>query len=353
MTQENARPGDGRIRFAQVGYGRWGPNLARNLGQLRGVDLVAICDGSPDRLEAAAEAHPGARRVTEFGDVLADGGIDAVVLATPASRHFDMALAALEVGKHVLVEKPLAMNVGECDILAAAAEASDCRLMVGHTFLYNPAVRWLRAYIESGALGSVLYGYSQRLNLGQVRHDVDVMWNLAPHDISILLYLFGAEPKAVSASGHAYLQPGVVDVGFVVLEFAGGLSAHVHVSWLDPRKVRTVTVVGSEKMVVYDDVDAEARIRVYDKGIDMVPAAEHSGASTGSLGEHQARLRSGDLLIPRIDYKEPLRIELEEFVAAITEGREPFTGVGDGRRVVRVLEAIQRSLADSGARVDL
>jgi predicted dehydrogenase len=316
--------------------------------------LAAVCDDRRDRLDEVARVMPDVQTIGRFEDLLASQDVDAVVLATPAASHFRMSMAALEAGKHVLVEKPLAMTSEECGALDAAARASGLTLMVGHTFLYNSAVRWLREYIAGGQLGDVIYAYSQRLNLGQVRSDVDVMWNLAPHDISILLYLFDADPVAVTAHGQAHLQPGIIDVGLAVLEFADGRTAHVHVSWLDPRKVRRVTVVGSAKMVVYDDVDADARIQVYDKGIDRAPPpGDHADRPVENLGEHQMLVRSGDLLIPRIDFREPLRVELEDFVSAVSGGHEPLANARNGLRVVRVLEAASASILNDGARVEL
>jgi predicted dehydrogenase len=319
---------------------------------MKDAELVAVCDASSSRLAEAARFYPTVRQFHSFDDLLNDSEVDAVVLATPAAAHFEMASAALSAGKHVIVEKPLATTVAECDALEALSARSNLTLMVGHTFLYNSAVRWLRNHIEKGDLGDVFYAYSQRLNLGRIRQDVNVIWSLAPHDVSILLYIFGDEPIAVTAHGHAYVQPQVADVGLVVLEFADGKTAHIHVSWLDPRKVRRVTVVGSSNMVVYDDVDPDARIQVYDKGIDVVPDQEAGmNREVESLGEHQMLLRSGDVLIPRLDFREPLRVQLEEFIDAIREARPPLTDVRNGRGVVRVLEAATESLTNGSARV--
>ena len=344
---------DDRLRVALAGYGYWGPHLARNLEQMSSVDLVAVCDPAPDRLAASRGLYTTARRVERMDEVLSDPAVDAVVIATPPQSHFEWTLAALEAGKHVMVEKPLASTVAECDVLAEAALRVDRTLMVGHTFIYNAAVRWLRDYIDKGSLGSIVYAYSQRLNLGQVRSDVNAIWSLAPHDISILLFLFGEMPNAVTANGHAWVRPDLIDVGFILLGFPSGATAHIHVSWLDPRKVRALTVVGSDTMVVYDDMSPDARIQVYDRGIDRFSPGAVPTPATGGLGEHQAILRSGDLHVPKIDYQEPLRSELDEFVAAIRERRPPATSVEDGRAVVQVLEAVDRSLTSGGARVEV
>ncbi|MGH2651651.1 MAG: Gfo/Idh/MocA family protein, partial [Actinomycetota bacterium] len=250
-----------------------------------------------------------------------------------------------------------AMTTGECEELGRLAEASGLTLMVGHTFLYNSAVRWLADHVRSGDLGDVLYAYSQRLNLGRLRRDVNVLWNLAPHDVAILLYVLGGEPEAVRAQGHGYVHPDVEDVAFLTMEFPGERLAHVQVSWLDPRKVRQVTVVGTEKMVIYDDVDVDARIRVYDKGIDVVPNPEGAEGPAGrrheNLGEFQTLVRSGDLLIPKIEFEEPLAVQCREFVRAIAEERPPLTGADHAVQVVRVLEAASDSMLKGGERVIL
>jgi predicted dehydrogenase len=337
-----------------VGYGYWGPNLARNLATDPATDLRVVCDTEPARRAAATIEHPSARVVGSFADVLAASDVDAVVIATAAGSHAGMAREALAAGKHVLVEKPLAMTARECDELGRLADDRGLVLMVGHTFLYNAAVRWLRDALERGELGDVLYVYTNRLNLGHVRDDVNALWNLAPHDVSILLYLLGEEPVTVSATGRGYVRHDVEDVVFVTLEFPGGCLAHVHVSWLDPRKVRQVTVVGTEKMVIYDDVDVDARIKVYDKGIDVVASAEAAGGRRHeNFGEFQTVVRSGDVLIPRVELREPLRVQCEEFAGAVAEHRRALTDAAHAAAVVRVLEAAGDSLLKGGERVTL
>jgi predicted dehydrogenase len=341
------------LRVALVGYGYWGPNLARNLAALPDVELAVVCELDDARRAEARRMLPTAR-FADYDDVLSDRDVDAVVVATPARTHYELACRALESGKHVLVEKPLAMTVSDCEDLGGRADRAGLTLMVGHTFLYNSAVRWLRDHVQGGHLGDVLYVHAQRLNLGRVRRDVNVLWNLAPHDVSILLYVLDADPVAVSARGRGYLRSDVEDVVFVDLEFPDGGLGHLHLSWLDPRKVRQVTVVGTRNMVVYDDIDTESRIRVYDKGIDVMTSLEDSATRRHqSLGEFQAVVRSGDLLVPRIDFEEPLRVECREFVDAITQRRAPLTDAGHASRVVRVLAAASESLRNGGARLPL
>jgi predicted dehydrogenase len=376
-------------RVGVVGAGYWGPNLIRNLAELPRSPLVAVADKDPERLEYARTRYPHVRLYGELHELLADPEITAVVLATPAELHEQHAMAALEAGKHVFVEKPLATTSAGCLRLAQAAKERSLTLMVGHTFLHNDAVKWVKASIDSGDLGDVLYLYSRRLNLGQVRQDINVVWNLAPHDVSIMLYLLGQRPERVICHGQSYLRAGVEDVAFLTLEFApivpvqGGdgttgarRAAHIHVSWLDPNKVREVVVVGSKKMVVYDDVDADHMIQVYDKGVDRVPVEPASGASgsgvtaagtSGStpgaamdprerletFGEFKLWLRWGDLTIPKLRMAEPLRNEVSHFVRCVETGERPLTDAQNGLDVVRVLEAADESLRTGGRPVEI
>jgi len=339
------------VRIAQVGLGYWGPNLARNLAAVEGGELTVLCDNDRSRLERMGRQIPGARQVTEFEAVLDDESVDAVVLATPVETHYPLARQTLEAGKHVLIEKPLARTSAECEDLIRLADARDLRLMVGHVFIYNAAVQRVKEYIDSGELGEIYYAYSQRLNLGQLRSDVNAMWNFAPHDLSILCHWLNAEPSRVMASGHSYIQPGIEDVVFLNLEFPGEVGAHVHISWLDPLKVRRMTVVGSEKMVVYDDVSADAKIMLYDKGVTK-QLNDGSGASLGSyrtFGEFQLLLRAGDVVIPKVEFTEPLKLECQHFVDCIRSGQTPRTDGRQGLQVVRALEAADRSLASRRA----
>ena len=334
------------VRLALVGLGYWGPNLARNLAILDNAELVALCDANEERLRRIGRQYPSARLVPSFEDVLADDTIDAVVVATPVDTHFDLCRAALAAGKHVMVEKPLATSSAECETLIELAAAQGRTLMVGHVFVYNAAVNKVKEYIDAGEIGEVYYVYSQRLNLGQVRHDVNAMWNFAPHDLSIMCHWFGTEPTNLTARGHSYIQPGIEDVVFLNMEFPKGILASVHISWLDPLKVRRMTIVGSEKMVVYDDVSADAKVTVYDRGVTkkLIDQTEASLGSYRTYGEFQLLLRAGDVLIPKLDFVEPLKIECQHFVDCIRTGATPVSDGRQGLWVVRALEAAQRSL---------
>lgn len=337
------------VNVALVGLGYWGPNLARNIAAVQGGRLHSLCDSRQEQLARYAPQYPGVRTAIDYGVILADPAVDALILATPMETHHRLARAALEAGKHVLVEKPLATTSVDCEDLVALADARGLTLMVGHVFVYNAAVRKIREYIDSGVVGEVLYIYSQRLNLGQIRQDANALWNFGPHDLSILGYWLRSEPTNVVAQGYDYLQPGIEDVVFMTLDYPGGIAANIHISWLDPLKVRRMTVVGSEKMVVYDDVRADSRIVLYDRGVTKTPRLP-DGTAQASLGryetyaEFQLLLRAGDVLIPKIDFEEPLRLEVQHFVDCILSGTTPLTDGREGLRVVRTLEAAQRSL---------
>ncbi len=330
-------------RIGLVGYGYWGPNLARNFHALPDARLVAVADADAPRLAEPARLY-AARTYADYRELLADPTLDAVAIATPARTHFEIARAALERGKHVLVEKPLAMSSEEARQLIALAAQKGRVLMVGHTFEHNPAVWKIRELVERRELGDLYYIYANRVNLGRVQRDINALWSIAPHDISILLYVLGALPRDVSARGATYLSENVEDVVFVTLTFPNHVLAHIHASWLDPSKVRQMTIVGSEKMIVYDDVDAEARLRIYDKGVYKRGA---------DYGEFQLKIHSGDIFIPKIDMTEPLRNECAHFVECVREGKRPRTDGEDGLRVVRVLEAAQESLEQNGATITI
>jgi predicted dehydrogenase len=322
---------------AQVGCGYWGPNLLRNFSALPGCDVKYVVDASAERRAFVRSNFPKTEAVESVDVVLDDPGVTAVVIATPAATHFELARQALRSGKHILVEKPLATTAAEVDALARAAEERGLVVMAGHTFIYNAAVRYVKRLIDAGELGEVRYVYSQRLNLGRIRSDIDAMWNFAPHDISIIQYwLDDRQPATVSRRGMDCIQPGVEDVVFVNLTYPNKVIANIHVSWLDPQKVRKMTVVGSRKMVVYDDV-ADDKIAIYDKGIDRKAV----------LGEHMDfdqplrtdfSYRSGDILLPQVKFVEPLRVEAEHFLDCIRTGKEPVTGITHARAVVSILE---------------
>jgi len=331
------------VSTALIGYGYWGPNLARNLYQNRSARLSLICDSAAERLADVARLYPGVRTSDDAAAVFSDPDIEAVVIATPVRTHYALARAALERGKHVLVEKPLALSAAECSDLIALARSRHRTLMVGHTFEYNPAVLKIKEFIEKGEIGQVYYIYSNRVNLGRVQRDVNVLWSIAPHDVSILLYLLGTMPLQVSARGATFLSEGIEDVVFMTLTFPNNILAHVHASWLDPSKVRRMTIVGSRKMIIYDDVDPEAKIKMYDKGVYR--------KGDPIYGEFQFRLHSGDIYIPKIDMSEPLQIECAHFVECVRSGQQPRSDGESGRRVVSVLEAAQQSLASGGVPV--
>lgn len=329
------------VNLGVLGVGYWGPNLLRNFYQLDDVLVTAVCDKDAARLRHIHKTYPKLQLIEDHREVLNNPDIDAVVVALPAKLHYEVAMEALSLGKHVLVEKPLALSSEECLQLIHIAEENDRVLMVGHTFEYNAAVNLLKREIQKGTLGEICYINSQRLNLGKIRQDVNVMWNLAPHDISMILYILPQEPLAVSARGASYIQDGIEDVVFIDLVFQNDVRAHIHVSWLDPVKVRRMTVVGSRRMAVYDDM-AKNKLKiyeVYDGGIDV----------SGS----EFNYRRGDVLVPNIDLREPLNVECSHFIHCITNQQRPRTDGYDGLRVTRVLEAAQLSLEKNGEEVAL
>jgi predicted dehydrogenase len=334
-----------RIRVAVIGAGYWGVNHVRTFAHLEGVELHAVCDPDERARARAFALAPQARVVTSFNDVLADGRIDAVVLATPAKLHADQAVAAIRAGKHVFVEKPMALTLA--DACAVLAEAKRCErlLMVGHLMLYHPGYERLRELVRSGELGHVFYLYALRVNLGRLRHDESALWSLAPHDISMILDLVGEGPISVAARGQAYLQNGVEDVVFVNLSFADGKMAQVQLSWLDPRKERRLTVVGSKKMVEFDDGHPSEKLKIFDKGYDRPPEFTQY--------EQYLTMRQGDIHIPRIDMVEPLVRECRHFIDHIVSGSAPLTDGQHGLAVVSVLEAAERSLKKGGEPIAL
>lgn len=329
------------LTIAQIGCGYWGPNLVRNFSAQPSTRVKWVADQAAERRAYIEANFPNTKAISDHQTILEDAEVDAVAVVTPAATHYALAKAALLAGKHVFVEKPLAMTVGEVDELTTLAQQMGRVLMVGHTFLYNPAVRYIKRLLDQGDLGDIYYIYSLRLNLGQVRSDVNAWWNLAPHDISILLYLMGADPVSIAAQGTDYLQEGVQDVVFATLQWANRVSASVQVSWLDPGKIRRMTLVGSRKMVVYDDV-SDDKIAIYDKGFDRVPRiGERMDFDRPNF---QLKPRTGDILLPRIDWQEPLRVETAHFLDCIRSGATPLSGPAHARSVVAVLEAGDRAM---------
>jgi predicted dehydrogenase len=319
-----------------VGLGYWGPNLARNFDRLPDAELTWLCDASEEALARWGPAFPSASTTTEFDDLLNDDALEAVVIATPVPTHADLATRVLAAGKHCFVEKPLARSEQEAEGVVEAARAAGRVLMVGHLLEYHPGVERLTELVRSGELGDLRYIYSNRLNLGKHRQDENALWSLGAHDVSVILRLADEEPSTSTAVGESYVKPGVEDVVFAFMRFESGLTAHMHLSWLDPHKERRFTVVGSQRMATFDDMEFERKLTVYDKGFDE---------SYSSYGEYIAR--SGDVFSPRISNEEPLRIETRHFLECVRDGTEPRTGGEFALRVVRVLERLQRSLAES------
>ncbi len=324
------------MRIGVVGLGYWGPNLARNFDRLPDAELTWICDASDEALERWGTAFPSARTTRSLEDLLADDSLDAVVVATPVTTHAELAERVLAARKHCFVEKPLARSEQDAERVVEAARAAERVLMVGHLLEYHPGVQQLAELGRSGELGDLRYIYSNRLNLGKHRQDENALWSLGAHDVSVILLLAGEEPYDWSALGESYVKPGVEDVVFAFMRFHSGLSAHMHLSWLDPHKERRFTVVGSRRMATFDDMEVERKLTVYDKGFDE---------DYSSYGEYIAR--SGDVFSPRVPNEEPLRVECRHFLECIRDGTEPRSGGESALRVVRVLERLQRSLMET------
>jgi predicted dehydrogenase len=330
---------DAPVRIGVAGLGYWGPNLARNFAGIDGCELVWCCDASEDARTRAAARFPGVRVTGALQEMLADPALDAVALATPVPTHAALAVQVLEADKHCFVEKPLAQSVADAQKAVDAASRAGRVLMVGHLLEYHPGVRKLKELADTGELGEeIFYIYGNRLNLGKLRADENALWSLGAHDVSVVLALAGEEPCEAVAHGQSYVREGVEDVVFCFLRFPSGLSAHLHLSWLDPHKERRFTVVGSRRMATFDDMALEGKLTIYDKGFDE---------DARGYGEYITR--SGDIFSPRIPNLEPLRIECEHFVDCVRTGATPRSDGASGLRVVRVLEALQESLAGARA----
>jgi predicted dehydrogenase len=315
------------LRVGVVGLGYWGPNLARNFEALPGCELAWLCDGRQELRAKFAATYPNARITGDLEELLADDALDAIVLATPVPSHADLAVRVLDAGKHCFVEKPLATTVADAERAVEAAQRSGRILMVGHLLQYHPGVNKLKELVDSGELGDIHYIYGNRLNLGQVRTEENALWSLGAHDVSVLLHLAGnEEPYEFSCRGESYMTPGVEDVVFGFMRFPSGMSAHLHLSWLDPHKERRFTVVGSKKMATFDDMDPERKVTIFHKRVEDLKA------------------RSGDIWSPSIPLGEPLRTECQHFLDCIAEGRAPVSDGASGLRVVRVLERLQDEL---------
>jgi predicted dehydrogenase len=335
------------LGVAVVGYGYWGPNLARNVAESPDMHLQALCERDPVRGTAFSQRFPGVPVRQELDHVLEDPGVDAVVVATPPATHHALVKRALEAGKHVLVEKPLATTSADAHDLIAIAEREDLVLMPGHTFVYSPAVNTVRALLTEGVVGEVYFITSARMNLGKYQRD-GVVTDLAPHDLSILMYWLDEPVVQVTCTACSVFQEGVPETAFMTLTFASGTTANIQVSWLAPRKVRQMVLVGSKRMVQYDDTASDEPIRVYDRGMDL-----DRGAAPANFGEYQLTYRSGDVVIPRIDAHEPLSLELADFAHSIRTGSVPRSNAALGLEIVSVIEAAQASMRRNGAPIVL
>lgn len=328
-----------RIKVGLIGYGYWGPNLARTLYDMPAAELAAIVDQKKTQLERARRRHPGVALTTDYRE-LSKMGVDAVAISTPPKSHFSIAKDCLLQGLHVLVEKPITLTSADAEELIDLADSKRLTLMVGHTFEYNSAVQAMKRLIDSGELGQIYYLDSARLNLGLFQRDLNVLWDLAPHDISIFLYLLGDRPIYVTAQGITCVTPGVYDVAYLSLIFPHNVAAFAQVNWLYPRKVRRTTVVGSKKMATFSDLDDEGKLRIYDKAID-------APSDANSFGEFEFNYRAGDITVPYIRFTEPLMEECKHFIECVANHREPRSSGRSGLQVVKVLEAAQRSISKS------
>jgi predicted dehydrogenase len=337
----------GTTRVAVIGAGYWGTNYIRIFGELGDARVVVVCDSRGDRLDEVRRTLP-VKVTDDPAEAVTAPEIDAVAIVTDASTHRHLAGMALEAGKHVLVEKPLATTSKDASELIHLAENNGRTLMVGHTFLYNPGVRAVKEYVAAGELGDIYYLYSQRTSLGPIRSDVNAIWDLAPHDIAILDYLLDLTPDWVSAVGANPVRHGPEDVGFITLGYPGGIVGHVHVSWADPNKVRTVVVVGSEKRVVFNDMDSVEQVRVFEKGVKQV-----DDSNSARRGEQTLQVRDGAIMSPPIPALEPLKNQCGSFIHAIRGRETPITDGTQGREVVRVLEAVDKSIARHGGPVPI
>lgn len=331
------------VKIGTVGLGAWGWNVTRNFAELKSCNLVACFDVDQKRRESAAKAWPGVTPVDTFDNLLKQD-IDAVVIASPAVTHYELVKKALLSGRDVFVEKPFTLNTRNAEELLELSQKHDRVLMVGHLLEYHPVVHRLRKLITSGELGPVYYIYSQRVNLGRIRGDENALWSFAPHDISQILFLLGMEPTNVSARGQSYIQDGIEDVVFLSLFFDNRIMAHIHLSWLDPHKVRRTTIVGKNKMAVFDDAETTEKLRIYDNHAEMPPAKSYGEA---------IQVRFGDILIPRVDTAEPLKIECQHFIDCVRDRKTPVSDAQDGLRVIRIIEAAQQSMEQDGIPVSL
>jgi predicted dehydrogenase len=333
------------IRVAVLGAGRWGPNLIRNFHDGRRSEVLWVVDPDAARLEQVRERLPEIQLSAEAEPALLDSRVDAAVIAAPTSTHYPLAKAALSLGKHVLVEKPMATEVPQCLELCQLAAAHQRVLLVGHVFVYNPGVRRVKQVLEAGDLGRVYYISTVRTNLGPIRVDVNAAWDLASHDISIVNYWLGTEPCSVSAVGGAWINSGIEDAVFATLRYPGDVLASLHASWLNPRKARDITLVGDRRMLTFDDMNLNEPVRIYDK---RVTEARSRHAYIDTFASFRSSIREGDIIIPKVTLGEPLQLECDDFLDCVLSGKTPAAGGAQGLAVVRVLEALQRSVRNGG-----
>jgi predicted dehydrogenase len=334
------------IRVGVIGYGYWGPNLVRNFSEVAGAQVVAVADRRPERLQLVRGRYPAIRVTTDHGELIDDPGVDAVAIATPVSSHFDLAMAALRAGKHVLVEKPMAASSADAQRLIDEAASRRLVLMVDHTFVFTPAVQRIRELTRSGELGDIYYYDSVRINLGLFQHDVNVLWDLAVHDLSIMDFVLGRQPVSVSATGLSHVPGQPENIAYVTMFFADNVIAHVHANWLAPVKVRRTLLGGSRRMVLFDDLEASEKIKVYDRGISV-------NASPENVYQMMVGYRTGDMWAPQLPIREALQAEAAHFVECVTGGHTPITDGAAGLRVVRLLEAATASMRSHGRPVEL
>ena len=332
-------PDSNAVKVGVIGYGYWGPNIVRNLSALEGWQVAAVCDQRPAALARAYKAYPGVHLTTDSADILTSPDVDAVAIITPVWTHFDLAKAALENGKHVFVEKPFTSTSAQAEQLIELAERKNLQIMVDHTFLFNGAVRKIRELVDDGTLGPLYYFDSTRVNLGLFQHDVSVVWDLAPHDLSVMDYVIGQSPEAVVATGGNHLNE-LADMAFITVYFPGNVTAHINVNWLSPVKIRTTLIGGRDKMLVWNDLEPDEKIRVYDKGVQI----------TNGQGVYDLLVayRSGDVLAPKVDATEALRVEMSYLLDCIVSNQKPLNDGAAGLRVVRLLEAAEQSLKSRG-----
>jgi predicted dehydrogenase len=335
-----------RIAVGVVGCGYWGPNLVRNLKGLSSCDLRALCDASEVRLKHMRSLYSDIETVSDFNQLLNGGGPDAIVVATPVKHHYTIAKASLLAGKHTLIEKPMASSSSECEELIEIAERNGLVLMAGHTFLYSAPVRKISEIVQAGDIGEIRYINSRRLNLGLFQRDINVAWDLAPHDISIILHVLGESPQTVNCQGNAHVTPGIEDVTNISLSFNHGRFATIQSSWLEPRKVRDMTIVGTRRMIVYDDLQTHEKIRIYDVRVERPPHYD-------TFAEFHYSYHYGDSYIPHLQQEEPLKTECQHFLECIENGIRPLTDGQAGLELIRILEAATKSLKDRGAPVAL